>query len=177
MEYDAICAFLFLLQKCAEEPEDEKMCGIKGVESVLQGLIVIALLSAIKPDGDEREKGKPLLWEIEFLSEKGDHVRIAAEDLKIDIPHKRSLTEEVPPFSAAEEIKRQHHEDTAVEIIHKREKPCDKSESNRACCHEDGKPPFAFCTRFFIQKDEKNADEKGPKYILVNGIEKCVACH
>ena len=153
------------------------MCGIKGVESVLQGLMVIALLSAVKPDGDEREESKALLGEIEFLAEKGEHIRIAAEELKIDIPHERGLTEKVPPFSAAEEIERQHHEDTAVEIIHECEKSQNEAEGDRACRREEGEPPFALGTGFFIQKNKKNTDEESPQHVLVHGVEQCIACY
>ena len=50
------------------------MRGIKGVESILQSLIMIALLATIEPYGNEREKSKTLLWEIKFLAEKGKHI-------------------------------------------------------------------------------------------------------
>ena len=52
-----------------DQHKDQHMYGIKGIAGILERFAVIALPSSVQPDGEERQKCKPLLTDLKFHAE------------------------------------------------------------------------------------------------------------
>ena len=57
-----------------DQHKDQHMYGIKGIAGILERLAVIALPSAVQPDGEERQKCKTLLTDLKFHAEYMDGI-------------------------------------------------------------------------------------------------------
>ena len=94
------------------------MYGIKGIAGILERLAVIALPSAVQPDGDERQKCKPLLTDLKFHAEYMDGIQQTAQELHIDPVEGEKLSCQTPPLPSPEEIKNKDHKHTGAIIIY-----------------------------------------------------------
>ena len=62
-----------------DQHKDQHMYGIKGIAGILERFAVIALPSAVQPDGEERQKCKTLLTDLKFHAEYMDGIQQTAQ--------------------------------------------------------------------------------------------------
>ena len=159
---------MVILHKHTNQGKKQEMRGIKAVIQISDRLIIRTLLSAIEPNGNEREHGECLHHKLKGLSEKHDGDKLSADDLDADEIKANNLPQKRPPFSLSEKIKHQDDQDTAVVIIHKGDDAEQTAEQYRTDENEDTDPKRLFVC-FFVEENEKDTDEERPKHVLMQG--------
>ena len=77
------------------------MHRIKSIAQILEGLAVVALSSAVQPDGNQRQQRQSLLTDLKFVSEQVNGIHQTTQHLHIDPVKRKELSQQAPPFPSS----------------------------------------------------------------------------
>ena len=154
------------LHKHTDQGEKQEMRGIKAVIQIADRLVIRTLLALIEPNRNECKHTEGLHDKLKGLAEKLDRDKLTADDLNADEVKANDLSQKCPPFSFAENVKHQNDEYAAVVIVHEGDDAEQTAEQYRTDENKDTNPKRLFVC-FFVEENEKNADEERPKHVLV----------
>ena len=95
------------------------MHRIKSVKAVFYNLIMRPLFAIVQPNGDQRQTGNPLLYNINFSAKDFNREGKTADHFPVDVEQADCLGCKAPPFPLTEQVKDHDHQDTVAEVIHK----------------------------------------------------------
>ena len=89
------CKILSSVDEIQYHHKQQHMNWIKCITEILEWFTVVALSAAVQPDGEERQKCKPLLTDLKFHAEYMDGIQQTAQQLHIDPVEGEKLLDDV----------------------------------------------------------------------------------
>ena len=88
-----------------DQHKDQHMYGIKGIAGILEWLAVIALPSAVQPDGHQCQQRQPLLAKLKVHAEELNGVHKPTQQLHVDPVQRSQLPQQTPPLLPPENLR------------------------------------------------------------------------
>ena len=101
-----------------DQPQNQHVNRIKSVAEILKRPVMEPLPSFVEPDRDQRQKGKPLLAQLEAVPEKGKWEHLPAQKLHIDPVEGSDLPQQIPPLPSPEKVKDKYGQHSGAVIVH-----------------------------------------------------------
>ena len=153
------------------------MYGIKGIAGILERLAVIALPSAVQPDGDERQKCKPLLTDLKFHAEYMDGIQQTAQQLHIDPVEGEKLSCQTPPLPSAEEVEDKDRQHAGAVVVHHAQGAQHCADQHNKQGGEQIQPCFLLFAHGFHQMNAQKTEQQRPDHVLVHRVKPGSAVH